>query len=74
MLRSNFRTPECLRATQEVFMASLLADTLGFAGAKMIRRVLGVAHVEDLESIADKDKRCVFVGKGVAPAWAVQLH
>ena len=28
-------------------------DTLGFAGLKMIRRILGLAHVEDFESIAD---------------------
>ena len=38
-------------------MANLFADTLGFAGAKMIRRILGLAHVEDLESIADPDLR-----------------
>jgi hypothetical protein len=30
---------------------------LGFAGAKMIRRILGLAHVEDLESIADPEQR-----------------
>lgn len=29
-------------------------DTLGFAGLKMIRRVLGVSHVEDLEGISDR--------------------
>jgi 5-methylthioribose kinase len=39
------------------FMHSLLHDTAGFAGCKMIRRVLGVAHVEDLESIADLEQR-----------------
>lgn len=46
-----------LAATQAAYMETLLADTLGFAGAKMIRRIVGVAHVEDLESIADPDKR-----------------
>ena len=30
---------------------------MGFAAAKMMRRVIGAAHVEDLESIADPDKR-----------------
>jgi 5-methylthioribose kinase len=34
-------------------MARIFADSLGFAGAKMVRRILGLAHVEDLESIAD---------------------
>ena len=32
-------------------------DTVGFAGLKMIRRVLGLAHVEDLESIPNPDIR-----------------
>jgi 5-methylthioribose kinase len=32
-------------------------DTLGFAGMKMIRRIFGLAHVEDLESIRDPDVR-----------------
>jgi 5-methylthioribose kinase len=32
-------------------------DTLGFAGCKMTRRILGLAHVEDMESIPDPDLR-----------------
>jgi 5-methylthioribose kinase len=39
------------------FMRGLFEDTLGFAGAKMIRRILGLAHVEDFESIADPERR-----------------
>ena len=39
------------------FMRSLYEDTLAFAGAKMIRRILGLAHVEDLEAIADPETR-----------------
>jgi 5-methylthioribose kinase len=38
-------------------MRRLFADTLGFAAAKMIRRILGLAHVLDLESIKDPDRR-----------------
>ena len=34
-------------------MRALFEDTLGFAGCKMIRRILGLAHVADFESIAD---------------------
>lgn len=41
------------------FMARLFNDAVGFAGAKMARRILGLAHVEDLESIADPDVRAV---------------
>ncbi len=39
------------------FMRSLFEDTLAYAGAKMIRRILGLAHVEDLEAIADPERR-----------------
>ena len=39
------------------FMRALFEDTLGFAGAKMIRRILGLAHVEDLELIAGPERR-----------------
>ena len=39
------------------FMRILFEDTLAFAGAKMIRRILGLAHVEDLEAIEDPERR-----------------
>ncbi|WP_242129147.1 S-methyl-5-thioribose kinase [Sphingobium sp. Sx8-8] len=32
-------------------------DALGFAGCEIIRRILGLAHVADLESIADVEQR-----------------
>lgn len=32
-------------------------DTLGFAGMKMIRRVVGISHVDDLDGIADRPIR-----------------
>jgi 5-methylthioribose kinase len=46
-----------LEAERQAFMARLYRDTLGFAGAKMIRRILGLAHVIDLEHIKDPDLR-----------------
>jgi 5-methylthioribose kinase len=42
---------------QAAYMRRLLEDTIGFAGCKMIRRILGLAHVEDFESIKDPDLR-----------------
>ncbi|KAL6010239.1 hypothetical protein ACLOJK_000670 [Asimina triloba] len=42
---------------QEKYMKILFHDTLGFGAAKMIRRIVGVAHVEDFESIKDASKR-----------------
>ncbi|MGB4107330.1 MAG: S-methyl-5-thioribose kinase [Alphaproteobacteria bacterium] len=38
-------------------MESVWDDTLGFAGCKMIRRILGLAHVEDFESIENSETR-----------------
>jgi 5-methylthioribose kinase len=32
-------------------------DALGFAGCEMIRRIVGLAHVADFESIIDPDRR-----------------
>ena len=48
-----------LAREQERYMAGLFRDTLGFAAAKMIRRILGLAHNIDLENIADADVRAV---------------
>jgi 5-methylthioribose kinase len=39
------------------FLLTLLRDSIGFAACKMIRRILGVAHVIDLEQIADPAER-----------------
>ena len=36
---------------------AIWSDTLGFAGCKMIRRIFGLAHVEDFESIENPDMR-----------------
>ncbi|WCJ17812.1 Methylthioribose kinase [Euphorbia peplus] len=42
---------------QRAYIKDLLHDTLGFGAAKMIRRIVGVAHVEDFESIEDASQR-----------------
>jgi len=48
-----------LEAFRHLTMARLLKDSVGFAGAKMVRRILGLAHVEDMEAIKDPDRRSV---------------
>jgi 5-methylthioribose kinase len=48
---------EALKAHQVAYMREVLTDSFGFAGAKMTRRVVGIAHVADLESIKDQDAR-----------------
>jgi 5-methylthioribose kinase len=40
-----------LQAARSAFLDSLFADMLGFAACKMIRRILGFAHVIDFECI-----------------------
>ena len=46
-----------LELERQAYMDRLWADTVGFAAAKMIRRILGLAHNIDLEWIEDKDRR-----------------
>lgn len=48
---------DMMKLAQKEFMADLWRDTLGFTGMKMIRRIVGIAHVEDMESIADVTAR-----------------
>ena len=59
---------EALQMAQDDFMTSLLADTLGFAGMKMLRRIVGIAHVEDLESIVDVELRSKCERRGLEVA------
>jgi 5-methylthioribose kinase len=39
------------------YLHEVLADTSGYAGCKMMRRIIGLAHVSDLESIKDPNLR-----------------
>ncbi|HTW29147.1 MAG TPA: hypothetical protein VME92_18620, partial [Acetobacteraceae bacterium] len=51
-----FADPDGARRLQQervAFVDSVWTDTVGFAAMKMIRRILGFAHVLDFESIAD---------------------
>lgn len=46
-----------LKRAQAAYLGRLFEDALGFAGAAMIRRTLGLAHNIDFEQIADQDLR-----------------
>jgi 5-methylthioribose kinase len=46
-----------LSAYRAHFMRRLLADTLGFAGCKMIRRIVGMAKVAEITRIPDAQAR-----------------
>jgi 5-methylthioribose kinase len=55
-----FETPDerrAIEAERHRFVSHLFEDSLRFAGTKMIRRILGLAHVEDLESIKNRRVR-----------------
>lgn len=46
-----------LEAERQAYMARLFQDTVGFTAAKIIRRILGLAHNIDFELIADERRR-----------------
>ncbi len=50
---------ERLDSEREAYMDRLLVESLGFAGAKMTRRILGLAHNIDLEWIEDPRLRAI---------------
>ncbi|XP_078428544.1 S-methyl-5-thioribose kinase [Wolffia australiana] len=52
-----YNDPKLLQQVQSEYTKDLLHESLGFGAAKMIRRIVGIAHVEDLESIADVSLR-----------------
>ncbi|KAG6417489.1 hypothetical protein SASPL_119670 [Salvia splendens] len=52
-----YNNPELQLLVKQRYMVDLFHDTLGFGAAKMIRRIVGVAHVEDFESIKEAGKR-----------------
>ncbi|CAK9318039.1 unnamed protein product [Citrullus colocynthis] len=52
-----YNNPELQQLVQNKYLTDLFHDSLGFGAAKMIRRIVGVAHVEDFESINDPSKR-----------------
>jgi 5-methylthioribose kinase len=49
--------PAASQAALDSVLRHIWQDTLGFAGVKMIRRIFGLAHVEDFESIRNPDVR-----------------
>ncbi|MBA4781840.1 MAG: S-methyl-5-thioribose kinase [Rhizobiales bacterium] len=50
------------------YLRDVMVDSIGFTGAKMLRRILGIAHVEDMEAIADPDLRAACEAQALALA------
>ena len=53
LLAKGFANNEILKAYQEQYMQTLLQESIGFAGCKIIRRQFGIAGVEDIRGIED---------------------
>ena len=47
-------------------LSRIWADTMGFCGVEMHRRILGLAHIEDLESIIDPARRVIAERRALA--------
>ena len=57
LLVNDFLDENSLKNFKLEFMKNILRDSIGFAGAKIARRVFGVAGVEEIRGIEDKNLR-----------------
>ncbi len=63
-----------LAAARNAFLDLLFADMLGFAACKMIRRIVGFAHVADFEGIKDAARRAACETGALAMARNLLTH
>jgi 5-methylthioribose kinase len=62
-----------LEAERQAYMERLFGDTVGFAAAKIIRRILGLAHNIDFEWIEDARLRATCEARALRLARAMML-
>jgi 5-methylthioribose kinase len=62
-----------LEAERQAYMDRLFQDTVGFAAAKIIRRILGLAHNIDFEWIEDPRLRATCEARSLRLARAIML-
>ena len=63
-----------LEVERQAYMQRLFTDTVGFAAAKTIRRIFGLAHNIDFELIEDPHKRAVSEARAVRLARAMMVE
>ena len=63
-----------LQSARRAFLGSLFADMLGFGACKMIRRIVGFAHVIDFEGIQDASRRADCEASALALAHLLLTH
>jgi 5-methylthioribose kinase len=71
---SNPQDNAALQSARGAFLDSLFADMLGFGACKMIRRILGFAHVSDFECIQDAALRADCEAGALAMAHLLLKH
>ncbi len=63
-----------LETERQAYMERLWTDTVGFAAAKMTRRILGLAHNIDLEWIKDTDRRAACEARALVMSRDMMVH
>jgi len=63
-----------LEDERQAYMERLFGDTVGFAAAKIIRRILGLAHNIDFELIEDPRQRAVCEARSLRLARAMMVE
>lgn len=63
-----------LEAERQAYMARLFSDTVGFAAAKIIRRIFGLAHNIDFELIEDPRSRATCEARALRLARAMMVE
>lgn len=63
-----------LESERQAYLDRLFADSIGFAAAKMIRRILGLAHNIDFEWISDRERRALCEIRSLRLARDMMVH
>ena len=62
-----------LEAERQAYMERLFGDTVGFAAAKIVRRILGLAHNIDFELIENPRQRAICEARSLRLARAMMV-
>ena len=63
-----------LLAARGAYLDSVFADMLGFSACKMIRRIVGFAHVADFERVHDTSRRAKCEAAALSMARLLLTH
>src|SRR5206468_12521307 len=63
-----------LEAERQAYVQRLFTDTVGFAAAKTIRRIFGLAHNIDFELIDDPKRRAISEARAVRLARGMMVE